>query len=341
MYTKKYSNLSKPLIWRESPEGLFKGNLFWMEGSSDLEGFQGSFAFQYIKEPGVILPQEGALIHSFDTVYAFVALDTADILDLGADVSVELGEEREKYTFNQAQLVCIPKGTQYGNIRVESFRHSFAVLAIYLAPSYSAINIPESELLDPVPGDKYKDHVKIYAWEIDPNTGYTKHSGGAIKDESGMGYTKALDERGVMHSRMKMGPEGMGPGNADSLLWVFGDYMQGFELNTLWGHYSHPGKWHRGGEHHTHPEEEVLVTLGLDADDPLNTGAEIEISMGEEDERHFANTPNVWICPKGFQHLPQITRWVDRPYAFFVINLDGSHLSPWKDKEGEHQETEE
>jgi hypothetical protein len=66
----------------------------------------------------------------------------------------------------------------------------------------------------------------------------------------------------------------------------------------------------------------------------MNIGAEIETAMGdEEDERYYANVPTVWICPKNFSHLPSITRWVDRPYAFIVINLNGSHESPWQKNE--------
>jgi hypothetical protein len=35
------------------------------------------------------------------------------------------------------------------------------------------------------------------------------------------------------------------------------------------------------------------------------------------------------VCPGGFPHLPLITRWVDKPYGFFVACLSGEHASPW------------
>jgi hypothetical protein len=310
-----------------------------MEGSKDLEGFEGSFCYGFVKEDGKLEPQDGHLIHPFDTVLAFVSTNTDDILDLGATISIEIGEERETYTFDQSYIVALPKGTQYGNVTVSNLKHPFAFYNMYLAPEYSAIEIPSSELKDPVPGsEKYKTYPHIYTWEVD-ESGNIVHDGGAIDyDGSGMGYTRLTDERGIMHPLTNEGPDGMGPGNADSLLWIFGDQMQGFVLNTLWGHYHQCGKWHRGGESHTHPNEEVLCVVGMDADDPMNIGAEVEIAMGDEDERYFANVPSVWICPKNFPHLPQITRWVDRPYAFFVVNLDGTHDSPWKDKEGERIE---
>ena len=53
------------------------------------------------------------------------------------------------------------------------------------------------------------------------------------------------------------------------------------------------------------------------------------MGMGKDYERHIFNKPTVVICPKGFPHLPLITRWVDKPYGFFVICLSGQHDSPW------------
>jgi hypothetical protein len=149
-----------------------------------------------------------------------------------------------------------------------------------------------------------------------------------------MGYSFVLDERGISHPQERVGPGKMGPGNADSLVWLYGDDLMNFNLNFLWGHYSHPGVWHRGGESHSHPEEEILVHVGLDADTPHEIGACIEIAMGEEDERYACTEPTVYIQPKGFSHLPQTTRWVDKPYGFIVMNLDGTHDSPWKARDG-------
>jgi len=58
-------------------------------------------------------------------------------------------------------------------------------------------------------------------------------------------------------------------------------------------------------------------------------GAELELGMGKDQERHIINTPTVAVCPEGFPHLPLITRWVDKPYGFIVVCLSGEHASPW------------
>ena len=144
---------------------------------------------------------------------------------------------------------------------------------------------------------------------------------------TGMGYERVVDASGVL----RPADLGIGPGNADQLVWLFGKDLEGMEVNFTWGFYSRCGKWHRAGETHTHPEEEILVLAGLDPDNIGYLGAELEIGMSGE--RHIFNTPTVAICPKGFPHLPQITRWVDKPYGFFVINLSGEHDSPWVEVE--------
>jgi hypothetical protein len=335
-----HQHLVKPLIWREGPKGLYPFKLFWMEGKTDMEGFGGCFSFCFVKEPTQFHPMEGMLVHPYDEVLVFASCNTDDILDLGADISVEIGEERELYTFSKSYAVCIPKGTPHGPVKVTNVRRPFAHFVMSLDPVYSAMKIPASSLKAPVPGSrKYNGYARIFAWGVDPTTGMPYHTGTDAsqrdklksQDGSGMGYTTYCDNRGVMHPRNK---GEMGPGNADNMVWLYGDELQGFDLNFLWGHYTSPGVWHRGGESHSHPCEEILIHTGLDADDPFNIGACIEIAMGEEDERYPCTVPTLYVCPKGFSHLPQITRWADKPFAFMVMNIDGTHESPWKKRDG-------
>jgi hypothetical protein len=122
---------------------------------------------------------------------------------------------------------------------------------------------------------------------------------------------------------------GVGPGNGDQIVWLYGRDLEKFPVNFTWGFYSRCGKWHRGGEAHYHPEEEILCFLGFDPDNLGYLGAELELGMGKDYERHIFNKPTIAVCPAGFPHLPLITRWVDKPYAFIVICLSGEHASPW------------
>jgi hypothetical protein len=65
--------------------------------------------------------------------------------------------------------------------------------------------------------------------------------------------------------------------------------------------------------------------VGVDPDNIDSLGAEIEIDMGQEHERHRIDKPAVVLCPAGMPHTPQVTMWVDKPFGFFAINLSGEH----------------
>jgi len=317
----EYVHLVKQLVVREPPAGLYREPRFWMEGK-DMEGFNGHFSYGFIKEPGPIHPKEGALVHPFDECLVFAGIDHTNIRYLGAEVSVELGHEREEHVFDKPTVVLIPKGTPHGPATVRSAKGPIVHYTIGLAPQYKAESIAPAHLPLASKGAKYADLVK-------PLITYARGAGG-----SGMGYERLVDAEGVMRPKadplIERGQVGkMGPGNADQLVWLFGANLGGMEVNFTWGFYTGAGKWHRGGEAHTHPEEEILVFIGLDPDDIDYLGAELEVGMGQDHERHIFNKPTVAICPKGFPHLPVITRWVDKPYSFIVVCLSGEHDSPW------------
>lgn len=313
MVKKEYSHLIKPLPVREPPEGLYAEPRIWMEGK-DLEGFNSNFSFGFYKEPGTFHPLEGSLVHPYDEVLVFAGTDNSDILRLGAEISVEIGEEQEEHVFTEPSVVIVPKGTPHGPVTIRKIDRPIVHYHIGLGGEYQADIIPKESRPARTTGSRYGNLVKKLMTYIDEK----------IKN-SQMDYSRVTDERGIM----RPSEFGVGPGNGDQIVWLFGKDLEGLDLNFTWGFYSKCGKWHRGGEAHTHPEEEILVFVGLDTDNLEYLGTELELGMGKDYERHIFNTPTVAICPAGFPHLPLITRWVDKPYGFFVICLDGSHDSPW------------
>jgi hypothetical protein len=287
-----------------------------MEGK-DLEGFNANFSFGYIKKPTVLHPVEGALVHPYDELLVFEGTDNSDMLKpIGADVSIKLGEEQEEYSFNQPTVVLVPKGTPHGPVNIKNVTRPIAHYHIGLAADYKA-SVFSPKANTGKNGQKYAKYIKRMVTALpkpDP-----KRIG------SGMGYESVIDNRGIMRPAER----GVGPGNGDQIVWLYGSDLEGFNVNFTWGFYSRCGKWHRGGEAHTHPEAEILCFAGFDPDKPDYLGAELELGMGPDHERHIFNKSTVAICPAGFPHLPLITRWVDKPYAFFVICLSGEHASPW------------
>jgi hypothetical protein len=117
-------------------------------------------------------------------------------------------------------------------------------------------------------------------------------------------------------------------GNADFIAGWNGKDTEGFELNFTWAFHTGLGAWHKQ-DPHVHPSDEALLFVGLDPDNPDYLGAEIEIAMGEEQEKHIFNTPTVVVAPGGFVHCPLITRKVEKPYGFSAISLSNGHDTKW------------
>jgi hypothetical protein len=308
--TKEYAHLVKTMIVRETPAGLYSEPRIWMEGK-DIEGFNAHFSYGFIKRPCVCHPLEGSLIHPFNELLVFVGYQNWDILQLGAEISIELGEEREEHVFDRPSVVVIPRGIPHGPVRVRKLDNPIVHYSIGLSPEYKASPLPTASMTT---GSKYGHLIKRMVTYVDPNA-----AGG------GTGFPQVTDRNGVMRPAER----GIGPGNGDQVVWLYGRDLEGLNVNFTWGLYSQCGKWHRGGEAHIHPEEEILCFVGLDPDNLGYLGAELELGMGKDYERHIFNTPTVAICPKGFPHLPLITRWVDKRYGFFVVCLGGEHDSPW------------
>ena len=311
---KEYGHLIKPFLVKDPPTGLYAEKRIWMEGK-DMEGFEAQFSFGFVKKPSIFHPLEGQVVHPYDELLVFEGTDLTNMLHLGAEISVEMGEEREEHVFTDPTVVLVPKGTPHGPVNVRKLDRTIVHYTIGLAPDYAA------EAVKPKAGSastgmKYSRYIKKMITTVPPEAN-TPAAEGRMPN--------VIGQDGIM----RPAAAGVGPGNGDQIVWLYGDDLEGFDVNFTWGFYSQCGKWHRGGEAHYHPEAEILCFLGLDEDNLEYLGAELELGMGPDYERHIFNTPTVGICPAGFPHLPLITRWVDKPYAFIVVCLSGEHASPW------------
>ena len=117
-------------------------------------------------------------------------------------------------------------------------------------------------------------------------------------------------------------------GNADFIAGWNGKDYEGFNLNFTWAFHTGLGAWHEK-DPHVHPNDECLLFVGLDPDNPDVLGAEIEIAMGEELEKHVFDYPTVVVVPRGLVHCPLVTKRVDKPYGFSAISLNTSHETTW------------
>ena len=269
---------------------------FWLNGRENMEGMELSFTWATHNDFGLWHGGRAIHAHPYPEVHFYVGLDTANINYLGAEVEVCLGEEMETYILTEPAVVVIPAGMPHGPMttkRIYSPR-GFGFYSAALSPYFKTewLEAPEKAAA----GNKYA------------------------------GLVKPLKEFIVTQRKKPVKPAAaetpmkLGPGNADHLAWLFGEDLEGLDINLDWGFFSSPGLWHRGVGAHVHTADEVLVFAGTDPARMNYLGAGIEIDLGKEHERYFIDKTSVVVLPAGTPHGPIVTHWVDRPFAFFSIN---------------------
>jgi hypothetical protein len=72
---------------------------------------------------------------------------------------------------------------------------------------------------------------------------------------------------------------------------------------------------------HVHDFDEILCFVGGNPMDFRDFGAEVELSLGEELEKHIITTTTFVYVPKGLIHCPIRFKRVDKPIIFSAISL--------------------
>jgi hypothetical protein len=317
MAEKKHAHLIKPLSdggWRGAKSDG-PGNAaqkVWLNGRDHLEGLNLNFLWAMHGRLGEWHSGLDPHTHPYPELHIFTGLDTANINYLGADIECCIGEEQETYTFNEPTAVVVPAGMPHGPTTTKRI-YSPKGFAFYLVGLSS---VPRTDGLKK--NSKPAKSTGKYAHLFKPLKS-------ALLTERGQFNESRFTPEQLVRRAETSKKTGMklGPGNADHLTWMYGRDLEGLQVNLDWGFFSKTGLWHRGVGAHLHPVDEVLVFVGTDHKDINYLGAEIEIDLGREHEKYIINKPSVVICPAGLPHAPIVARWVDKPYAFFSINLSG------------------
>jgi len=99
-------------------------------------------------------------------------------------------------------------------------------------------------------------------------------------------------------------------------------------LNFTWGLYGDPGDWEPGRDPHVHPYDECLLFVGHNTDDLSYLGAEVELSLGKEQEKHLINKATVATIPRGMVHCPVVTKTNSR-FSFILMALGAQPKYKW------------
>ncbi len=86
-----------------------------------------------------------------------------------------------------------------------------------------------------------------------------------------------------------------------------------------------PARFPGGHGPHTHQYPEILMHIGMNPDDPMDLGAEIEFYMGKEMEKHVFTQSTMVFIPAGMIHGPWVVKRSDRPWIMIEINQGPLH----------------
>lgn len=100
-----------------------------------------------------------------------------------------------------------------------------------------------------------------------------------------------------------------------------GDILGGFSLNVIYACAYTTGITGLSAKTHVHEYDEAVYFIGSDPYHLDELGAEVEVSIGTEEEKHVFDKPTVLIAPKGLYHCPIVTRSIEKPYVCMAVSL--------------------
>jgi hypothetical protein len=351
----KYQYLFKPLKMAEMPgqAEIFKntGNADinrWLNGRDHLEGLELNFSWGFYTGLGDWHPGMDPHIHPYPECLVFVGLDPDRPEYLGAKIQYCLGKELEIHTFDKPSVIVAPGGFLHCpsvTLDVTSpIGYSFFIISLGADPTTrwlgDGISEEQMKRMQPGPGNEMKlpmnssfGKKRIRISEETVTHGHVNDRYIKTLTPNTMSARPLTEEDQAQYGEMVLNGRKPGPGMTENAVWMFGKDLEGIDVNFCWGIQKQPGLWWRGpgSGAHVHPHDEVLVFAGTDPSDIDYLGAEIQIDMGPEHERHIINKPTAVVCPAGLPHNPIVTRWVDKPFGFLLMSLGASHETTYVD----------
>jgi hypothetical protein len=133
----KYTHLLKTMSAKKGPGGANAVQVLSMSGE-ELEGFNLNFTMGLYNKIGQWYPGKGAHIHPYDECLIFFGHNTDNLSYLGAELTIEIGKEHEKYTFGVPTAVALPRGLPHFPIVCNKVEKPYSVMQIGLAPTYES-----------------------------------------------------------------------------------------------------------------------------------------------------------------------------------------------------------
>jgi hypothetical protein len=229
-------------------------------------------------------------IRTSDTheLYCFVGGNPENIRDLGAEITMSLGESNEEQIINDTTVVTIPSGLKHGSVSVKKFSKPFVFLRIYNTRKYqddlnSGFGNDDTFNLDRlIEGNEVAKHGKKY-WM---NT---------IRGPLFVDYE---------------------PGWTGTSIWAHhNEYRSGTSLGYHCIVTPYDVRFS-----HAHDFHENLCFLSGDPENPGELGADVKVCFGNELEEHTFNTPTIMSMPPGLKHCPLLVHNIKKPVIFLEVS---------------------
>lgn len=133
----KYAHLIKTMPVRQGSGGADFKQYISMSGA-ELEGVDLNFVMGLFNGTGQREMEHGkkAHVHPYDEAMVFFGLDSSDLSKLGAEITVDIGKEHERHTFNAPTVIAFPKGLPHFPMACNRADTTYGVMQVGLAPKY-------------------------------------------------------------------------------------------------------------------------------------------------------------------------------------------------------------
>ncbi|MBN1189172.1 MAG: hypothetical protein JXA46_05410 [Dehalococcoidales bacterium] len=116
-----------------------------------------------------------------------------------------------------------------------------------------------------------------------------------------------------------------GPGSYRQGMLMDSDFL-GMDARIEFGAYWAAGKM--GGKStgpHTHDYNQLMFWFGGDTSDMGELGAEVELCLGPEPEKHMITSSTAVYVPAGFPHFPANIIRMDKRFIFMTVSCSGRY----------------
>ena len=232
--------------------------------------------------------------HDFDQVLLFLGSDMDDLGELAAEIEFCIGDEMETHMITTSTAVAIPKGVPHMPATINRLDKRFIFMEVSVAAEYSETPVETGLKSSGIAAfrSKTKKYIMPLAFTRKGAWNY-----GPLNRDDGGGYISFIRTQDVgidfvlLYENMKKAPYRIGP-----------------DIDRP----------------HTHPTTQVMCFLGTDINDLNDFGAEFEICLGDEMERHSFTTPTAVVTPPFLPHWPGGLIKCSRPIIMADIHPFGN-----------------